>query len=159
MYIEKNFLIKSILFFQLTTRIKAQTEVSLCPVLYSTSNFTLKLSVYLLKYSHLDLIVFRLQFKKVGMTTKCHVKTMKLNKINLPYCSTPWLCSVVIIKNNNNKLLQFNFILQKNIFFFILTYLYILYFHWLQVVNSYVQIAFIMWIKLFLFFEIMQKSL
>lgn len=113
MYIEKNFLIKSILFFQLTTRIKAQTEVSLCPVLYSTSNFTLKLSVYLLKYSHLDLIVFRLQFKKVGMTTKCHVKTMKLNKINLPYCSTPWLCSVVIIKNNNNKLLQFNFILQK----------------------------------------------
>ena len=64
------------------------------PALKVTSNFTLQLSVYLYKYSHLDLFVFSLQFKKVSMPTECHVKLNKI--IGSPYCSPPGCLTVCV---------------------------------------------------------------
>lgn len=91
----------------------------MCPTISPTSKFTLKLSVSLLKYSHFHLITFQLQFKKVVMTTECHIQTIKLHKIDSPYCSTPWLyCVVIIEKYNKGSLVQIYFT-KKNIFFFL----------------------------------------
>ena len=65
------------------------------PALKVSSNFTLQLSVYLFKYSHLDLFVFSLQFKKVSMPTECHAKLNKI--IGSPYCSSPRLFNSLFV--------------------------------------------------------------